>query len=476
MVPYFTNWGTFPSHRRQRFRPRDPQAYEVEDSAFGMIRMKDGSTIHLEASWALNVRESKEASTTLCGTPAGAEINSGMSFKEDELIINRGRNGILMDERMAGGGNVAYFEGGTGDPGYAGGPAMAAGYPEWHTAAGASRAGIYCNTDPGGHLSFRRNRSRGPAERLGGGQMKLGFITSILDQYGYEQMIDTAAEMGFSCVEVACWPDGKAERRYAGVCHINVDRVLADDAYAAHLLSYSAEKNITISSLAFYPNTMDSDLEKRAANIAHLKNVIRASAKLKINMVSTFIGRDQTLPTEDNLELVKQLWPDIIRLAETLNVRIAIENCPMLFGREQWPGGQNLMCTPQLWRAVFDVLPSKYLGLNYDPSHFVWQMMDYISPLYEFRDRIFHVHFKDIKLYPEHLAQAGVLAYPLEYMQPKIPGLGDVDWGRFVSALTDIGYDGYACLEIEDRAFEGTPERVRASLRLSKRYIEQFVI
>lgn len=306
--------------------------------------------------------------------------------------------------------------------------------------------------------------------------MKLGFITSILDQYGYEQMIDTAAEMGFSCVEVACWPDGKAERRYAGVCHINVDRVLADDAYAAHLLSYSAEKNITISSLAFYPNTMDSDLEKRAANIAHLKNVIRASAKLKINMVSTFIGRDQTLPTEDNLELVKQLWPDIIRLAETLNVRIAIENCPMLFGREQWPGRQNLMCTPQLWRAVFDVLPSKYLGLNYDPSHFVWQMMDYISPLYEFRDRIFHVHFKDIKLYPEHLAQAGVLAYPLEYMQPKIPGLGDVDWGRFVSALTDIGYDGYACLEIEDRAFEGTPERVRASLRLSKRYIEQFVI
>ena len=101
------------------FGPWDPQAYEVEDSAFGMIRMKDGSTIHLEASWALNVRESKEASTTLCGTLAGAEINSGMSFKEDELIINRGRNGILMDERMAGGGNVAYFEGGAGDPGYA---------------------------------------------------------------------------------------------------------------------------------------------------------------------------------------------------------------------------------------------------------------------------------------------------------------------------------------------------------------------
>lgn len=100
------------------FGPWDPKTYEVEDSAFGMIRMKDGSAIHLEASWALNVRESKEASTTLCGTLAGAEINSGMSYKQDELIINRGHNGVLMDEQMAPSGNVAYFEGGVGDPGY----------------------------------------------------------------------------------------------------------------------------------------------------------------------------------------------------------------------------------------------------------------------------------------------------------------------------------------------------------------------
>lgn len=306
--------------------------------------------------------------------------------------------------------------------------------------------------------------------------MKLGFITSILEQYSFEQMMDFASDAGFTCVEVACWPAGKAERRYAGVSHIDVDRVLSDEEYAAHILAYSAEKGVAISSLAFYPNTMDPDPEKRAANIAHLKNVIRASARLGVNMVSTFIGRDQNLPVEENLELVRRLWPDIIALAEGLGVRIAIENCPMLFGRDQWPGGQNLMCTPRLWREVFRILPSKNLGLNYDPSHFVWQMMDYIAPLYEFRDKVFHVHFKDIKLYPNRLADVGVMAYPLDYMQPKIPGLGDVNWSRFVSALTDIGYDGYTCLEIEDRAFEGSDEKVRTSLLLSKRYMEQFVM
>ena len=306
--------------------------------------------------------------------------------------------------------------------------------------------------------------------------MKLGFVTAILEPYGFEQMMDTAAELGFSCVEVACWPSGKAERRYAGVSHIDVDRVLADDAYAAHILDYSRKKQVEISSLAFYPNTMDADEEKREANIAHLKNVMRASAKLGVNMVTTFIGRDQAKTVEDNLKLVEQIWPGLIRLAEQLGVKVAIENCPMLFGADQWPGGQNLMTSPKIWRTVFDMIPSKFFGLNYDPSHFVWQMMDYIQPIYDFRDKIFHVHFKDIKLYPDKLAQVGIMAYPLEYMQPKIPGLGDVNWSRYVSALTDIGYDGYTCIEVEDRSFEGSDEKIRASLILSKRYMEQFVI
>ena len=304
--------------------------------------------------------------------------------------------------------------------------------------------------------------------------MKLGFVSAILDGWSFEETIDTAADLGFSCVEIACWPRGKAERRYAGVSHIDVDQLT--DERAAAILDYAAARDVRLSALAFYPNTMDGDPEKRAANIAHLKKVIAASAKLGVNLVTTFVGRDQRKSVEENLELFREIWPPIVRYAEELRVKIAIENCPMLFGPDQWPGGQNLATTPAIWRELFSLLPSPNFGLNFDPSHFVWQMMDYIAPLYEFRDRIFHVHFKDVKLLPDRLREVGTMAYPLDYMVPKLPGLGDVDWGKYVSALTDIGYDGFACIEVEDRAFEGSRERILESLRLSKKYLEQFVI
>ena len=173
--------------------------------------------------------------------------------------------------------------------------------------------------------------------------MKLGFVSAILDQSNYEEMMDIASDLGFECVEVACWPQGKAERRYAGVSHIDAERVLEDDEYAKHILDYAAEKKVEISSLAFYPNTLDPDLEKRQASVDHLMALIKASAKLGINMVTSFIGRDQTKTVEENLEIVKEVWPPIIKLAEEHGVKVAIENCPMLFGPDQWPGGQNLM-------------------------------------------------------------------------------------------------------------------------------------
>lgn len=304
--------------------------------------------------------------------------------------------------------------------------------------------------------------------------MKLGFVSAILDGWTFEKMIDTASEMGYECVEVACWPQGKAERRYAGVCHIDVDTL--DEAKITYIRNYCKDKKVEISSLAYYPNTMDPDIEKRAACIAHLKKVIDASHRLGIGMVTTFVGRDQSKTVEENIALFREVWPDIIRFAEERKVKIAIENCPMLFGPDQWPGGQNLATTPAIWRQLFAIAESDYFGLNYDPSHFVWQMMDYLAPLYEFKDKIFHVHYKDIKLYPDKLREVGIMAYPLEYMAPKLPGLGDVDWAKYVSALNDIGYNGYTCIEVEDRAFESSRDRVLDSLRLSKRYIEQFVI
>ena len=306
--------------------------------------------------------------------------------------------------------------------------------------------------------------------------MKLGLVSAILDGWTFEEMLDTVSEMGFQCVEVACWPQGKAERRYAGVSHIDVARVLEDDQYAKYVLDSFAAKKVEISSLAFYPNTMDGDLEKRAAAIDHLKKVIAASAKLGVNMVTTFVGRDQTKSVEENIELFREIWPGIIAFAAERNVKIGIENCPMLFGRDQWPGGQNLMTTPAIWRKLFAIADSPYFGLNYDPSHFIWQQIDYVKPLYEFKDKIFHVHFKDIKMFPDKLNDYGIMAYPLDYMSPKLPGYGDVNWGKYVSALTDIGFDGCACIEVEDKAFESCKEKILDSVKISKRYMEQFVI
>jgi sugar phosphate isomerase/epimerase len=306
--------------------------------------------------------------------------------------------------------------------------------------------------------------------------MKLGFITAILETYTYEQMMDFASAEGFECVEVACWPAGKGERRYAGTSHIDVERVLDDAEYARHITDYAKEKGVEISSLAFYPNTMDANLEKRAANISHLNKMIEASAKLGVGMVTTFIGRDQAKTVEANLELVKEIWPPILEKARDLGVKVAIENCPMLFGSDQWPGGQNLMTTPDIWSRVFEVLPSPNLGINYDPSHFVWQQIDYIKPIYEFKDRIFHVHYKDIKIYQDKLADVGVMAYPLEYMTPKLPGLGDVDWGKYVSALTDIRYKGCSVIEVEDKAFEGSLADAKKAVLLSAKYLRNFVI
>lgn len=304
---------------------------------------------------------------------------------------------------------------------------------------------------------------------------KFGLLTAILDGWSFEEAVDVAAGMGFECLEVACWPAGKAERRYAGVSHIDAERVLADDDYANYVTEYVSARGMHISSLAYYPNVLDSDKEKSSAALAHLKTLIKASSKLGVNMVTTFIGKDQYKTVEENIELFKAVWPPIIALAEEQGVKIAIENCPMLFGKDQWPGGQNLMSTPAIYRRLFELVPSPNFGLNFDPSHYVWQGMDYIKTLHDFKDRIFHIHFKDIKFYPERLAECGVMAYPLDYMSPKIPGLGDVDWSAFVSALNDIRFNGDAVIEVEDKAFENSREDILKSIRLSKHYLHNFI-
>lgn len=303
--------------------------------------------------------------------------------------------------------------------------------------------------------------------------MKFGLLTAICDGMTLEQVVDFASENHLECLEVACWPAEGAQRRYAGVCHIDVAHLTSEKA--EEIKEICRKKNVEISALAYYPNVMDPDLEKRNAYINHLYSLIDASALLGVNMVTTFIGRMQKATLAENLEELRVVWPPILKYAQEKNVKIAIENCPMWFTDDEWPGGQNIMTTPVNWRKVFEILDSPNLGLNYDPSHFVWQQLDYIKPIYEFKDKIFHIHYKDIKLFPEKLADVGVMANPLEYMKPKIPGLGDVKWDKFVSALTDIGYDGYSVIEVEDKAFEASLDDAKRAIIQSAKYLRNFV-
>jgi sugar phosphate isomerase/epimerase len=303
--------------------------------------------------------------------------------------------------------------------------------------------------------------------------MKLGLVTAILPDLSFEEVVDYASQVGFECLEVCCWPRGKAVRRYAGITHIDIEG-LTDGKMAAYK-DYAEKRGVSISSLGYYPNPLDGDRDASEAAVNHIRNLIEVSAKMGIGMVTTFIGRDKTKTVEENLELFKKTWTPIIKLADEKNVKIGIENCPMLYTANEWPGGNNMASTPDIWRRMFEIIPSANFGLNYDPSHFYLQGASYTKPLYEFKDRIFHVHFKDIKIYREKLDEYGCFSYPALWHSPKLPGLGGVDFGAFCSALYDIRYNGPACIEVEDKAFEGSIELVKQGIEQSYRYMRLFV-
>jgi sugar phosphate isomerase/epimerase len=303
--------------------------------------------------------------------------------------------------------------------------------------------------------------------------MKLGFVSAILPDLSLEEVAAFAASEGFDCIELMCWPTGKAERRYAGVTHIDV--AAFDQSAAQRVHDLLKPLGITISGLGYYPNPLAPDPSEAEAYCRHIEKVICAAEVLGVKQMNTFIGRDWTKTVDENWPRFKETWKPLIRFAEEHGVRVGIENCPMYFSRDEWPGGKNLAHSPAIWRRMFEEIPSPNFGLNFDPSHLVWQQMDYIQPVREFASRIFHVHAKDVRMDWDRLNEVGILATPLEFHTPKLPGLGEVNWGRLISVLGDTGYNGPVCVEVEDRAYEKTLESRKASLRQSHSYLRQFI-
>lgn len=303
--------------------------------------------------------------------------------------------------------------------------------------------------------------------------MQLGFVSAILPELSFDEICRIGRGEGYDCIEVMCWPPGKADRRYAGVTHIDCGAL--DQAAIAAIRGSLDRHGVAISGLGYYPNPLSADIEEARVAQDHLRLVLRAAQALELATVNTFVGRDWTRSVDENWPRFLEVWQPLVAYAEECGIRIGIENCPMIFTRDEWPGGKNLAFSPAIWRRMFDAIPSPSFGLNYDPSHPTWMQMDAVAPLSDFRERIFHVHAKDVRVDRRRLDDVGILAYPLEFHTPKLPGLGDVDWSAFFAALTSTGYQGAVCVEVEDRAYEDTLAARKLALRQSARFLRQYV-
>jgi len=274
--------------------------------------------------------------------------------------------------------------------------------------------------------------------------MKLGIFTAAFPGKSLDEVAAWTAENGFETLEIACWPLEKASRRYAGVN-------------------------------GYYPNPMYADPEHREKVIDHLKKVFLAAELLEVDIVGTFVGRDKDKNIPDNLEAFAEIWPPIVKYAADHQVKIAIENCPMIFSYDEWPGGNNLASSPALWKKMWEIIPDDNFGLNLDPSHLILQMIDYERVVFDFKDKIFHVHAKDLEIDREGLYQNGVLSQGMGWQVPRLPGLGDIDWGNFISALYRVGYDYVISIEHEDRAFEETEDLVKRGFLIARDVLRPYI-
>ncbi len=302
--------------------------------------------------------------------------------------------------------------------------------------------------------------------------MKLGFVSAILPDLSLDAVLQFASKESFSCVELMCWPVGEADRRYAGVTHIDVARL--SEAQAEEIQSQVRDLGLTISGLGYYPNPLTPNPEEAQIAIDQLRRIIEAAPKLGVSVVNTFVGRDPARSIDENWPRFLEVWRPLIKLAEEHQVKIAIENCPMYFTGDEWPSGKNLAFCPAVWRRMFDEIASDSFGLNYDPSHFVWQFIEEEPALREFADKLFHIHAKDAKVSQNGLNDVGILGTPLQYHTPKLPGLGDVNWSRFFSLLSELNYTGPVCIEVEDRPYERDLCSRKGALRQSHRFLKQF--
>ncbi|MBA3958955.1 MAG: sugar phosphate isomerase/epimerase [Chloroflexi bacterium] len=303
--------------------------------------------------------------------------------------------------------------------------------------------------------------------------MKLGLLTAPFPETPLAEVSGWAAASGFDSLEIACFPPSKGKtRRYAGTSHIDVTDL--SEGRAREIAGEITAKGLSISGLGYYPNPMHPDAEVRGAAIAHMKLVIEAAAKMGVPFFNTFMGGDSSKSQDANWQTALEIWPDIVAHAQDNGVRITIENCPMIFSQDEWPGGNNIAWSPYIWRRILEQWAGT-VGLNYDPSHLVWLMIDQERFIGEFGPHILHVQAKDVQIDRDGLYERGTLSAGIGWQVPRLPGLGEADWRRIFAALYRAGYDGDVIIEHEDRDFEGTDELVKRGFLIARDMLRPYI-
>lgn len=304
--------------------------------------------------------------------------------------------------------------------------------------------------------------------------MKLGFLTAPFPETPLMEVADWAAGNGFEVLEIACWPKASGpSRRYAGTSHIDVGNL--SDGQATDIRAEIESKGLTISGLGFYPNPLHPDPAHREQVIGHLKLVMVAARKMGLGLVNTFMGGDAAKTQDENWEDALRIWPDIVKHAQDNGVKLTIENCPMIFGRDQWPAGHNIAYNPYIWRRIIEQWGGT-VGLNYDPSHLVWLMIDQERFIGEFGPHILHFQAKDVLIDREGLYERGSLSGGIGWQIPRLPGLGEAPWSKIFAALYRAGFAGDCIIEHEDRDFEGTDELVKRGFLLAGNVLRPYCV
>lgn len=261
--------------------------------------------------------------------------------------------------------------------------------------------------------------------------MKLGFLTGKIDD------IAKAKRLGFDAVELSTGAFGRAE-----------DRVL-DAEKIERAAQLCKENDIEITALAAYSAAFSSP-EKNDVLPAYML-AFEAAEQLGVRVIASMSGFDSSQKWDANLQLWADRFGPVAQEAERRGMCIAFENWMSVHGRLPHKP-INFGGCPNLWNAWFKLVPSKALGIEFDPSHLYWQGIDHIRALKEYKDRVYHVHAKDTEMMPEARYRGGITG---DIFRFRIPGYGEINWTHFIAALDEIGYEGGLAIEHEDPIYEG---------------------